>query len=140
MAAPTPPDPRTDGDALVDAVRPVATALTSCLDGGKAGDPEAVEAILGPLGVAELRALALLLADCASRTRILAACGGMNPGLAAANDRRAEEAGHRASEYAHLRDGGVIPEEAARRCGIRGKPRQGEYESAYRAQRESGAA
>jgi hypothetical protein len=133
-------NPRTGEDALIDAVRPVAAALAECLDAGNGGDAEAVAAILGPLGLTPVQAaLVLLLADCASKTRIQAVCA-MNPGLAAANAKRAEEAEHRAAEYAWLRDGGVCPDEAARRCGIRGKPRQGEYESAYQAARERTAA
>ena len=46
------------------------------------------------------------------------------------------EARHRAAEYAWLRDGGVIPEEAARRSGIRGSRQREQYEQAYRAARD----
>ena len=123
-----------DGEALVDAVRYAAAALAGLLDSGHGEDPGTVRHVLSPFGHGELQALVLLLADCADKAKITAACG-INPGLAAGNARRIAEAQHRAAEYAWLRDGRVSKYDAAERLGIKGKAGACEYENAYQAAR-----
>jgi hypothetical protein len=130
-------------ELVIDQVKFTAAALAGTLHGGDGDDPEVVRSLTFGRSYAELHALVLLLADCADTVKVARACG-INPGLAAGNAKRMAEARHAAAEYAHLRDGGVIPEAAARRVGLKPGPRHGEYETAYRAarktQREDGEA
>lgn len=122
-------------EMVVDSVRSSAAALAGVLNSGDGDDPELSRFLLSGRSYAELRAMVLLLADCADPEKVTQACG-VNPWLAAGNARRISEARHRVAEYAWLRDGGVIPEEAARRSGIRGSRQREQYEQAYRAARD----
>jgi hypothetical protein len=122
------------GDLVLDGVKFTAAALVGALDGGSDHDPELMAFLTAPRSYKDVWAMVLLLADCADKTAVAKGCG-INPGLAAANAKRMAEARHTAAEYAHLRDGGVIPADAARRVGLKPGPRHGEYETAYRAAR-----
>lgn len=130
------------GDLVLDSVRFTAAALAGCLSGGEGDDTELARSLTAGRSYAELHALVFLLGDCADPAAVTRACG-INPGLAAANAKRIAEARHKASEYAHLRDGGVIPELAAARVGVTGEKRVSELEAAYQAgkkqQREEAA-
>jgi hypothetical protein len=119
------------GDLVVDSIRFPVAALIGALDGGDGTDTELVRSLIAGRSYAELRAMVLLLADCADSARVTEACG-VNPGLAAANARRMAEARHKQAEYAWLRDGGVCPEVAAQRCDIKGAGSRSEAETAFR--------
>lgn len=120
------------GDMVLESVKFACSALTGTLGGGEKDDPELAASLIAARSYAELRAMVLLLADCADTAKVLRACG-INPGLAAGNAKRMAEARHRAAEYAWLRDGGVISADAAARVGVNTAPGVSEYESAYRA-------
>ena len=131
------------GEMVVDSVRFPVAALIGALDGGSGDDAELIGSLVAGRSYAELRSMLLLACDVADKAKAAKGCG-INPGLAAANAKRMAEARHTAAEYAHLRDGGVIPEAAARRVGLKPGPRHGEYETAYRTarnqQQQEGAA
>lgn len=126
------------GDMVVDQVRFTTAALAGVMDGGNGDDPDLVAWLTAGRSYAELHAMVLLLADCADRAKVTQACG-VNPGLAAGNARRSCEAHWQALEYAWLRGGGVIPESAAERAGVKSATRAAVYEQAYQAQRGEAA-
>jgi hypothetical protein len=119
-------------DLIVEQVKFTAAALVGALDGGESADAELVEFLTAPRSYRDVWAMVLLLADIADKAKA-AEVFGINPGLAAANAKRMAEARHKAREYAHLRDGNVIPEAAAERVGVTSEAGRSEYETAYRA-------
>jgi hypothetical protein len=119
------------GDLVLDGVRYATAGLAGAMGGGGDCDPELVRHLLAGRSYAELRAMVLLLADCADTGAVTEACG-VSPVLAAGNAKRIAEARYWQAEYRHLRDHGLSPELAADRCGITSRSAGIEAETAYR--------
>jgi len=118
------------GDLILDQVRYATASLAGAMDGGEGHDPELVRSLLAGRSYRELRAMVLLLADCADYGKVTQACG-VSPGLAAGNSKRIAEAAYWQGEYRHLRDHGVSRELAADRCGFTSVASRSEAETAY---------
>jgi hypothetical protein len=131
------------GDLVLDSVRYAVAGLAGAMNGGEGHDPELVRSLLNGRSYAELRAMVLLLADCADYAKVTEACG-VSPGLAAGNAKRIADAAYWQQEYRHLRDHGVSKELAADRCGFGSVASRSEAETAYQTgqkrQRRSAAA
>ncbi|MFC7382186.1 hypothetical protein [Sphaerisporangium rhizosphaerae] len=121
-----------DRDALVEAMRPVAEALTRHVHDHQ---PAAVERLLTPLGVIELRALAVVLASLRRPQRTLPEDGIVDEiavELAARGERVMLTKAERQAAAAQIVAWGHGPSEVAARLNVSGQTARTLYEHARR--------
>lgn len=124
--------PGEDLDALADRMRPVADALTRRVHNHS---PKAVEALLGPLTLVEVRALAVVLAALRRPSRLLPEDGIVDDiavERAIAGEQIPLTHRERTAVAAYITAHGGGPGEIAKRLGVSGTTAKSLYEHARR--------